>query len=67
MRRPLRVLTWHVHGNYLLYLSQARAQFYLPVAPDGPVTAGGAGLSVPDRVHDIPAEAVCDLDFDCVL
>ena len=31
--RPLRVLTWHVHGNYLLYLSQAHVEFYLPVKP----------------------------------
>jgi len=66
--RPLRVLTWHVHGNYLLYLSQARVEFYLPVAPGRP-GFGGRGHTFPfaDHVHDIPAEAVRDLDFDCIL
>jgi len=34
----LRVLTWHVHGNYLLYLSRAKVEFVLPVDP-----ARGAG------------------------
>ena len=29
----LRVLTWHVHGSYLLYLVQAPHEFYLPVKP----------------------------------
>ena len=29
--RPIRVLTWHIHGNYLLYLSRADVEFYLPV------------------------------------
>src|SRR5512135_470993 len=68
MRRPLRALTWHVHGNYLLYLSQARAEFYLPVALDRPGYGGrGQTFPFPDRVHDIPAEAVRDLDFDCIL
>lgn len=26
-RKRLRVLTWHVHGNYLYYLSQAPHDF----------------------------------------
>lgn len=31
MSRPsrLRILTWHVHGNYLYYLTQAPHEFYL--------------------------------------
>jgi glycosyltransferase involved in cell wall biosynthesis len=66
--RPLRVLTWHVHGNYLLYLSQAHVEFYLPYAPGRPGYGGrGETFPFPDRVHEIPAEAVCDLDFDCIL
>ena len=66
----LRVLTWHVHGNYLLYLSQARVEFYLPVSPGGAPGYGGRGDDLPVRrpnVHDVPAEAVRDLEFDCVL
>src|SRR5947209_1271531 len=66
--RPIRVLTWHVHGNYLLYLSQARAEFYLPVAPGRPGHGGrGTTFPFPDRVRDVPAEAVRDLEFDCIL
>ncbi len=67
--RPTRVLTWHVHGNYLLYLSQADAEFYLPVRADGPPGYGGRGSTFPfpGRVKDVPAEAVRDLQFDCVL
>jgi Glycosyl transferases group 1 len=66
--RPLRVLTWHVHGNYLLYLSRARVEFYLPVAPGRPGFGGrGDTFPFPDRVRDVPAEAVRDLQFDCFL
>lgn len=66
--RPLRVLTWHVHGNYLLYLTQAGTEFYLPVRPGVPAH-GGRGSTFPfgPNVHDVPAEAVPDLDLDCVL
>src|SRR5437588_3270434 len=67
--RPLRVLTWHVHGNYLYYLSQARAEFYLPIAPGRPGGFGGRGTSFPfgPNVHEVPAERVRDLDIDCIL
>jgi hypothetical protein len=68
MTRPLRVLTWHVHGNYLLYLSRARVEFYLPVAQGRPGFGGrGDTFPFPDRVRDVPAEAVSDLEFDCIL
>ncbi len=41
--RPIRVLTWHIHGNYLLYLSRANVEFYLPVKPGrARATAAGA-------------------------
>jgi hypothetical protein len=67
--RALRVLTWHVHGNYLLYLSQARVEFFLPVKPGRVEGYGGRGATFPfgPNVHDVPAEAVHDLDLDCVL
>src|SRR5436305_5149563 len=45
--RPLRVFTWHVHGNYLYYLAQAKAEFYLPVKPGRPgVDSGGQNVYV---------------------
>ncbi|HLJ10300.1 MAG TPA: glycosyltransferase family 4 protein [Planctomycetaceae bacterium] len=67
--RPIRVLTWHVHGNYLYYLSRARVEFYLPTKSDGSPGYGGRGATFPfgNNVHDIPAESVCDAEFDCVL
>lgn len=67
--RPIRVLTWHVHGNYLLYLSQADVEFYLPVRPGGADGYGGRGdtFPFPGRVRDVPAESIRGLDFDCVL
>ena len=64
--RRLRVLTWHVHGNYLWYLSHAPHDFFLPVGADG---RGGRGHSFPfgPNVHDVAAEAVRDQQFDCIL
>jgi hypothetical protein len=66
--RPIRVLTWHVHGNYLLYLSQARVEFYLPVAPGRPGHSGrGTSFPFPDRVREVPVEQLSELEFDCIL
>ena len=68
MSRPLRVLTWHVHGNYLLYLSQADVEFLLPVSPARPGYGGrGDVFPFPDRVIEVPAGRVRDADFDCIL
>jgi len=66
--RPLRILTWHVHGNYLYYLTQAPHQFFLPVGRHGPGYAGrAAGFPWTDNVRDVPADAVRDLDVDLIL
>lgn len=67
--RPLRILTWHVHGSYLYYLVQSRHEFYLPVKPGYPEGYGGRlGDSCwPDNVHDVSAEEVCHMEFDCIL
>jgi hypothetical protein len=65
----MRILTWHIHGSYLYYLSQAPHEFYLPVKPDKPEGYGGRIGSFPwgENVHDIAAEAVREQQFDCVL
>ena len=43
-RKRLRVLTWHVHGNYLYYLSQAPHEFFIVTKPhDPPGYAGRVG------------------------
>jgi len=67
MRRK-RVLTWHVHGNYMYYLSHADVDFYLPLK-EGRPGYGGRGTTFPfgDNVHDVPAEEVRHRDFDCIL
>ena len=67
--RRLRVLTWHVHGSYLLYLSHARQEFYVPVKPGRPEGYGGRSGSFPwpANVHEVAADQVRGLEFDCVL
>jgi glycosyltransferase involved in cell wall biosynthesis len=67
--RPLRILTWHIHGSYLYYLTQSRHEFYLPVKPGYPEGYGGrlSGFPWGDHVHDVSAEDVRDLEFDCIL
>jgi glycosyltransferase involved in cell wall biosynthesis len=67
--RPLRILTWHIHGNYLYYLVHAPHEFYLPVKEGRPEGYGGklAGFPWPSNVHDIPAEEVKNQPFDCIL
>ena len=47
--RPLRVLTWHIHGSYLYYLAHSHQEFYLPVKPGRPV--GYCGRTLPDTLH----------------
>ena len=54
--RPIRVLTWHVHGNYLYYLSQAKMALHLqrmlaPVLTPAAVFAQSNGRYV-DLVGD---------------
>jgi hypothetical protein len=66
--RPIRVLTWHVHGNYLYYLSQAGIEIYLPVEPGRPGSAGrGTSFLFGPNVHEVPAERLADLPLDCIL
>ena len=68
-RRRLRILTWHVHGSYLYYLSQAPHEFFLPVRAGRPEGYGGrsGSFSWGTNVHEVQADRVHSLDFDCVL
>jgi hypothetical protein len=65
----LRVLTWHVHGSYLWYLSHIRHELYLPVKPGRPHGYGGrAGVwPWPDTVHEVPMDELAELEVDVVL
>jgi glycosyltransferase involved in cell wall biosynthesis len=65
----LRILTWHVHGSYLYYLVQSPHQFFLPTKPGYPEGYGGklGGFPWGHNVHNVPAEEVRNLEFDCIL
>lgn len=65
----LRVFTWHIHGSYLYYLTHCGQQIYVPVKPGWPAGySGRAGQTPwPDNLHEVPAEQVRDMPFDCIL
>jgi glycosyltransferase involved in cell wall biosynthesis len=65
----LRIFTWHIHGSYLYYLTQAPHEFYLPIRSGKPEGYGGKlpGFAWGDNVHDIPIEQVRYQEFDCIL
>ncbi|MGN6666930.1 MAG: glycosyltransferase [Trinickia sp.] len=67
--RRLRVLTWHVHGNYLYYLTQAPHDFFLVTRPGYPPGFAGRGGVLPwgENVHEVDAAMVSQREFDVVL
>ncbi len=68
--KKLRVLTWHIHGSYLYYLSQTDCIFYLPYKEGSSEEGyGGRTASFPwgDNVINVPSEKVKDVEFDCIL
>ncbi len=64
-----RILTWHVHGNYLAYLANIDHDIFLPVRRDGTPGYSGrpAGFGPLPNVHNVPAEQVKDLELDCIV
>ncbi|WP_431194746.1 glycosyltransferase [Achromobacter xylosoxidans] len=67
--RRLRILTWHVHGNYLYALGQVPHDFVIPVLPGNPAGYGALGDRIPwgDNLTQVPATALRDQRLDCVL
>jgi glycosyltransferase involved in cell wall biosynthesis len=67
--RRLRILTWHVHGNYLYYLTQVPHEWWLVTdAARSPHHSGRVGnLPWGANVHEVPVEQVRDTAFDAVL
>ena len=65
----MRILTWHIHGSYLYYLTQVPHTFYLPVKAGWPTGYGGrrGNFAWGDNVVDVPAGEVRDREFDCIL
>ena len=68
MRAP-RVLTWHVHGAYLYYLTQARCEFILPVREDRSAGYGGRVGDHPwgANVREVPWDRIPFEEIDVVL
>lgn len=67
--RRLRILTWHVHGNYLYYLSHVPHDFHLVVRPGHPPGHAGKVGVLPwgANVHEVASDDVASQEFDCVL
>jgi glycosyltransferase involved in cell wall biosynthesis len=65
----LKILTWHTHGSYLYYLTQAPHDFYVLSKPGRPPGYGGRCGHIPwgDNVIDLPVDAAKDAEFDCIL
>ncbi|MGE5466753.1 MAG: glycosyltransferase [Ignavibacteria bacterium] len=68
-RRELSILTWHVHGNYLYYLTQVPHTFHvLADAARSPGYGGRAGhLPWGANVVELPVERARETRFDCIL
>ncbi|RZI40268.1 glycosyltransferase family 1 protein [Herbaspirillum sp. HC18] len=69
MQRRLKILTWHTHGSYLYYLTQAPHDFYVLSKPDRPPGYGGRCGHIPwgDNVIDLPVSEAMDAQVDCIL
>lgn len=69
MPRRLRVLTWHVHGNYLYYLTQTPHDFHVLWQPGEPPGYAGARGALPwgANVHEQAVANLRGQQFDCVL
>lgn len=67
--RPLKILTWHTHGSYLYYLTQAPHAFYVMSKPGRPAGYGGRSgqMAWGANVHDMPADRARDEQFDCIV
>jgi glycosyltransferase involved in cell wall biosynthesis len=67
--RRLKILTWHTHGSYLYYLTQAPHDFFVLSKPDRPPGYGGRCGHLPwgDNLHDLPVAEAKRQKLDLVL
>jgi glycosyltransferase involved in cell wall biosynthesis len=67
--RRLKILTWHTHGAYLLYLAQAPHDFYVLSKPGRPAGYSGRSGHLPwgANVHDLPVDEARHQRFDCIV
>jgi glycosyltransferase involved in cell wall biosynthesis len=68
-QRRLRILTWHVHGNYLYNLTQVPHDFYLVTDASRSGHRSGRSGTLPwgPNVHEAPADRLAQMPFDVVL
>jgi glycosyltransferase involved in cell wall biosynthesis len=64
----MKIFTWHIHGNYLYYLSQIDAEIYIPYQ-EGREGYGGKSGSFKwgKNIHQVPTDEVKNLNFDVIL
>jgi glycosyltransferase involved in cell wall biosynthesis len=67
--RRLKILTWHTHGAYLYYLTQAPHDFYVLSKPGRPPGYGGRCGHMPwgENVHDLPVSEARNQGLDLIL
>lgn len=67
--RRLRILTWHVHGNYLYSLTRAPHDFIIPVMDDGRPGYSPLGNKIPwgNNVREVPVAEIRNERLDCVV
>lgn len=67
--RRLKILTWHTHGSYLYYLTQAPHDFYVLSKPGRPPGYGGRCGHMPwgDNVIDLPVAQAAECNIDCII
>jgi glycosyltransferase involved in cell wall biosynthesis len=68
--RPLRILTWHIHGSYLESLGHLGHEILVPSMPGRPEGYAGRPANAtdwPDTIREVPADAVRELPIDVVL
>jgi glycosyltransferase involved in cell wall biosynthesis len=65
----IKILSWHIHGSYLYYLSQGPFEIYLPVNNTANEGYIGRGATFPfgDHVKEVPVNQVKNVSFDCIL
>lgn len=67
--RRLKILTWHTHGAYLYYLTQAPHDFYVLSKPERPAGYSGRCGHMPwgPNVHDLPVSEAKRQPLDLLL
>ena len=67
--RRLKILTWHTHGAYLYYLTQAPHDFYVLSKPGRPPGYGGRCGHMPwgPNVHDLPVAQAQRQPLDLII